>query len=165
MAASIYLFKPPHAIGPVPSLSGHGIAYRWHSLPRVRRHRASKPQGISSSGCCLCITMDQLIICVSLSRIHYCPESIALTPLETQQGYCSTVVHVYTGLVVLSYSDGKKHRSSGGWTLNADPPRPPNCSRIGATGRGTVRAFAHRQAKQGRAAGHAHLHVGVEVAL
>ena len=25
----------------VPSLSGHTIAYRWRSLPRVRRHRAS----------------------------------------------------------------------------------------------------------------------------
>ena len=45
-------FKPPHAIGSVPSLSGHAIAYRWRSLPRVRRHRASKPQGSSSNGCC-----------------------------------------------------------------------------------------------------------------
>ena len=35
--------KPPYAIGSVPSLSGHAIAYRWRSLPRVRRHRASKP--------------------------------------------------------------------------------------------------------------------------
>ena len=34
--------KPPHAIGSVPSLSGHAIAYRWRPLPRVRRHRASK---------------------------------------------------------------------------------------------------------------------------
>ena len=39
--------KPPYAIGTVPSLSGHAIAYRWRSLPRVRRHRASKPQGSS----------------------------------------------------------------------------------------------------------------------
>ena len=38
-------FKTPYAIGSVPGLSGHAIAYRWHSLPRVRRHRASKPQG------------------------------------------------------------------------------------------------------------------------
>ena len=36
----IYL-KPPYAIGSVPSLSGHAIAYRWRSLPRVHRHRAS----------------------------------------------------------------------------------------------------------------------------
>ena len=38
---------PPYAIGSVPSLSGHALAYRWRSLPRVRRHRASKPQGSS----------------------------------------------------------------------------------------------------------------------
>ena len=46
-AASIFLFKPPYAIGSVPSLSGHAIAYRWRSLPSVCRHRASKPQGSS----------------------------------------------------------------------------------------------------------------------
>ena len=38
--------KPPYASS-VPSLSGRPIAYRWRSLPRVRRHRASKPQGSS----------------------------------------------------------------------------------------------------------------------
>ena len=27
--------------------SGHAIAYRWRSLPRVLRHRATKPQGSS----------------------------------------------------------------------------------------------------------------------
>ena len=48
----IYL-KPPYAIRPVPSLSYHAIAYRWHSLRRVRRHRASSPQGSSRNGCCL----------------------------------------------------------------------------------------------------------------
>ena len=64
-AASIYLFKPPYAIGSVPSLSGQAIAYRWRSLLRVRRHRASSPQGGSSKGCCLCINMDRLM-CASL---------------------------------------------------------------------------------------------------
>ena len=42
----IYL-KPPYAIESVPCLSGHAIAYRWRLLPRVRWHRASKPQGSS----------------------------------------------------------------------------------------------------------------------
>ena len=42
----IYVISP-YAIGSVPSLSGHAIAYRWRSLPTVRRHRASKPQGSS----------------------------------------------------------------------------------------------------------------------
>ena len=47
-------------------LSGHAIAYRLRSLPRVRWHRASSPQGSSSNGCCLCITMDQILVYSSL---------------------------------------------------------------------------------------------------
>ena len=62
--------KPPYAIGSVPSLSGHVIAYRWRSLPRVRRHRASKPQGSSERVLPWQITMDQLIF-ASLSHTHY----------------------------------------------------------------------------------------------
>ena len=62
--------KPPYAIGSVPTLSGHAIAYRWRSLPRVRRHRASKPQGISERVLPWQITMDQLIF-ASLSHTHY----------------------------------------------------------------------------------------------
>ena len=53
--------KPPYAIGSVSSLSGHAIAYRWRSLPRVRRHRASKPRGSSK----------RQLICASLSHTHY----------------------------------------------------------------------------------------------
>ena len=62
--------KPPYAIGSVSSLSGHAIAYRWRSLPRVRRHRASKPQGSSERVLPWEITMDQLIV-ASLSHTHY----------------------------------------------------------------------------------------------
>ena len=62
--------KPSYAIGSVPSLSGHAIAYRWRSLPRVRRHRASKPQGSSERVLPWQITMDQLT-CASLSHTHY----------------------------------------------------------------------------------------------
>ena len=62
--------KPPYAIGSVPSLSGHAIAYRWRSLPRARRHRASKPQGSSERVLPWQITMDQLIF-ASLSHTHY----------------------------------------------------------------------------------------------
>ena len=65
----IYL-KPPYAIGSVPCLSGHAIAYRWRSLPIVRRHRASKPQGSSERVLSWQLTMDQLIF-ASLSHIHY----------------------------------------------------------------------------------------------
>ena len=64
---SIYL-KPPHAIGPVPSLSGHAMAYRWRSLPRVRRHsRANEPQGSSKRVLPWQVTMDQSIF-ASLSH-------------------------------------------------------------------------------------------------
>ena len=52
----------------VPSLSGHAIAYRWRSLPRVRQYRASKPQGGSKRVVPWQGTMDQLI-CASLSSI------------------------------------------------------------------------------------------------
>ena len=63
--------KPPYAIGSVPSLSGYyAVAYRWRSLPRVRRHGASKPQGSSERVLPWQVTMDQLI-CASLSHTHY----------------------------------------------------------------------------------------------
>ena len=62
--------KPPYAIGSVPSLSGHANAYRWRSLPRVRRHRASKPQGSSERVLPWQVTTDQLIF-ASLSHTHY----------------------------------------------------------------------------------------------
>ena len=68
-AASIYLLKPSYAIGSVPSLSGYATAYRWRSLPRVRRHRASKPQGSSERVLPWQVTMNQ-VICASLSHTH-----------------------------------------------------------------------------------------------
>ena len=37
----------------------HFIAYRWRSLPRVRRHRASRPQGSSERVLPWQVTMDQ----------------------------------------------------------------------------------------------------------
>ena len=62
--------KPPYATGSVPSLSGHEIAYRWRSLPRVRLHRASKSQGSSERVLPWQVTMDQLIF-ASLSHTHF----------------------------------------------------------------------------------------------
>ena len=57
-------------IGSVPNLSGHKFAYRWRSLPKVRRHRVSKPQGSSKRVLPWQVTMEQLI-CASLSHTHY----------------------------------------------------------------------------------------------
>ena len=63
--------KPPYATRSVPSLSDHAIAYRWRSLPRVRRHRrTSKSQGSSERVLPWQVTMDQLIF-ASLSHTHY----------------------------------------------------------------------------------------------
>ena len=42
--------KPPYAIGSVPSLSGHAIAYRWRSLPRVRRHTGHRVTQLRTDG-------------------------------------------------------------------------------------------------------------------
>ena len=69
-AAPIYLFKTSYAIGSVPSLSCHAIAYRWRSLPSVRRHRASKPQVSSKRVLPWQVTMDQSIR-ASLPHTHY----------------------------------------------------------------------------------------------
>ena len=69
-AASIYLFKPPYSIGSVPSLSGYAVAYRWRSLPRLCRHRASTPQDSSKRMLPWQVTMDQLI-CIFLSHTHF----------------------------------------------------------------------------------------------
>ena len=61
----------PYAIGSVPSLSGHAIAYRWRSLPRVRRRqRARSRQRSSKRVLPWQVTMDQLM-CASLSHTHY----------------------------------------------------------------------------------------------
>ena len=68
----VYLFIPtPYAIGPVPSLAGHAIAYRWRPLPRVRRHRASKPQSCSKRVLPWQVTIYQLM-CTFLSYTHCC---------------------------------------------------------------------------------------------
>ena len=64
------IMKPPYAIGSVPSLSGHAVAYQWRSLPRVRRHRASKPQGSSERVLPWQVTMNQIMF-ASLSHTHY----------------------------------------------------------------------------------------------
>ena len=84
----IYL-EPPYAIESVPSSSGHAIAYRWGSLPIVRRHRASKRQGTGSSERVLPweVTIDQLI-CASLSHTHYWYEVSILKEPAKYVGYC-----------------------------------------------------------------------------
>ena len=45
---------------------GHAIRHRWRSLPRIRRHRSSSPQGGFSNECCL-------------FRSHHGPINVALS--------------------------------------------------------------------------------------
>ena len=63
----VNLFIPIIAIGSSRSLSGHAIACRWRSLPRVRRHReVVVPKMVPATGAGFSgIAMDQLL-CVSL---------------------------------------------------------------------------------------------------
>ena len=61
--------KLPYATGSVPTLSGHAVAYRWRSLPRVLRHRASKPQASSERVLHWPVPMNQLIL-ASLSHTN-----------------------------------------------------------------------------------------------
>ena len=65
------------------SLSGREIAYRWLSLPRVRRHRASKPQGSSKRALSWQVTMDYLA-CASLYHA-YCWYEVHLWKVSTCQ--------------------------------------------------------------------------------
>ena len=101
--------KPPYAIGSVPSLSGHAIAYRWRSLPRVRRHRASKSQGSSERVLPWQVTMDQLIF-ASLSHTHYWYEvGMLKVPAEYVCMYVFIKLHITTQsgpviLVILCHS-------------------------------------------------------------
>ena len=48
----------------------HAFAYRWRSLPRVRRHGSSKPQGNSERVLPWQVTMDQIIF-APLSHTHH----------------------------------------------------------------------------------------------
>ena len=69
----VQLFMPPYAIGSVPSLSGHEMAYRRRSLPSVRLHKAKSPQSSSSNGCYLC-------------RYHHGPTNMHLSFPTTTYG-------------------------------------------------------------------------------
>ena len=98
----IHLFILNHnAIGSVPSLSGHAIAYRWRSLPRVSRHRASKPQGSSERVLPWQVTMDQLI-CASLFHTRYWYE---VGMLKVPADSCSRVIAVQIQYYIIVRSE------------------------------------------------------------
>ena len=101
--------KPPYAIGSVPCLSGHANAYRWRSLPRVRRHRASKPQGSSERVLPWQVTMDQLIIIIIIIINDTLARS--LEPLVTE---CKEhTIHTQTQIVASRKPKEIKHTHEG----------------------------------------------------
>ena len=58
----VHFFTQPTTIVLVPSLSGHTIAYRWRSLLRVHRPRASSPYVVLATGAAFAgITMGLLM--------------------------------------------------------------------------------------------------------
>ena len=93
--------KPQYATGSVPSLSGHASACRWRSLPRVRRHRASKLQGSSEQRLPWQITMDQLIF-ASLSHTDYWYDVGMLKVSASDDGVDPIYCILYTVPPVLS---------------------------------------------------------------
>ena len=115
--------KPPYAIGSVPSLSGHAIAYRWRSLPRVRRHRASKPQGSSERVLPWQITMDQLTF-ASLSHTHYWYE-VGMLKVPAVPGVRIKHVHgIFKGRRERTRTGQKVPRFPAQLTLSPDKPIP-----------------------------------------
>ena len=104
--------KPPYAIGSVPSLSGHAIAYRWRQLPRVRRHRASKLQGSSERVLPWQATMDQLIF-ASLPHTHFWYEVGMLkvpggNDVLKHNIFCTVYLQLYTIHLYMLWISGKK---------------------------------------------------------
>ena len=97
--------KPPYAIGSVPSLSDHAIAYRCRSLPRVRRHRASKPQGSCERVLPWQITMDQLIF-ASLSHTHYWYEvgMLKVPAVDTHSNLLTNLLLRLKGTLLMIFS-------------------------------------------------------------
>ena len=93
-------FKPPYAIGSVPSLSGHAIAYRWRSLPRVRRPRASKPQGSSER-----VLPWQVTMCVVFSFHSFWTSSSLDVPagVAQEEGHTGFLIHLLSAVRALIF--------------------------------------------------------------
>ena len=97
----IYL-KPPFTIGSVPSLSGHAIAYRSRSLPRVHRHRASKPQGSFKRVLPWQVTM---CVCVVFSSHPFWTSSSLDVPagVTQEEGHTGFLIHLPSAVRALIF--------------------------------------------------------------
>ena len=135
MEISLSAFVPEKLVSP-----GHAIAYIWRSLPRVRRHGASKPQGSSERVLPWQVTMDQFI-CASLSHTHYWYEvGMLKAPTGQLLVVVNTVLFLTFSVLVTnpkkttlhaagqsrswSAEQGKK-KSKKVWQRPPPPPPPP----------------------------------------
>ena len=78
------------------------IAYRWRSLPRVRRHRASKPQDSSERVLRWQVTM---CVCVCFLRIYSGTSSLLDVPAGVTQEEDHTVflIHLPSAVRALTF--------------------------------------------------------------
>ena len=92
----------PYAIGSVPSSSGHAIAYRWRSLPRVRRHGAGKPQGSSERVLPWQVTM--CVLCVFSSHSFWTSSSLDVPAGVTkEEGHTGFFIHLPSAVRALIF--------------------------------------------------------------
>ena len=86
------------------------IAYRWRSLPRVRRHRASKPQGSSERVLPWQVTMDQLIF-ASLSHAHFWYE-VGMLKVPAVCSINSCYIVELSSLLIISLKIKNRHKDA-----------------------------------------------------
>ena len=103
-------------------IGSHKAAYRWLSLPRVRRHRASKPQGSSERVLPWQVTMDQLIF-ASLSQTHYWYE---VGMLKVPAGINTTLIQGFELHIIHNHTTSAFINSLT-YSLSADGAHPVGC--------------------------------------
>ena len=88
-----------------PRFIGSGNCVPMALLPRVRRHRVNSPQVSSSNGCCLCITMDQLMcVCVFSSHSLWTSSSLDVPAGVTQEeGHTGFLIHFLSAVRALIF--------------------------------------------------------------
>ena len=106
-----HIIMLPTDIGSVPGLSDHAVAYRWRSLPRVRRHRASSPQRRSKRVLPWQVTMDQLI-CAFLFPHPLLVYDVGMLKVEYRRLLQYTVVSIFAGAGVLFFTSSSVLRLS-----------------------------------------------------
>ena len=94
--------KPPYAIGSVPGLSGHAIAYRWRlSLPRIPEYSwASLP----SYNARICKPRHVVRVCVFSSKLFWTSSSLDVPAGVTEEeGHTGFLIHLPSAVRALIF--------------------------------------------------------------